>query len=140
MAEETIDKAISAGILEKRKCVTADYPLTSLSVNTADRFRCYGDKSSEIEAMILENPALGIPIDHRLPYCKAELIWICRNEMPLNIEDILARRTRALFLNAKASSEMADEVASLMASEFGFDTKWKENQIESYNQLVKNYI
>jgi glycerol-3-phosphate dehydrogenase len=140
MAEETINKAISAGFLENRKCVTADHPLTSLSGIMVNRFLMYGDKSTEIEAMILEIPALGIPIDRRLPYCRAEIIWICRNEMPVNIEDILARRTRALFLNAKASSEMAAEVASLMAAEFGFDKKWQENQIESYTQLVKNYI
>jgi hypothetical protein len=35
---------------------------------------------------------------------------------------------------------MAVEVASLMANEFGYDAKWQEEQIESYNQLVKNYI
>jgi glycerol-3-phosphate dehydrogenase len=140
MAEETINKAISAGFLEKRKCVTANHPLTSYPGNTTDRFQSYGDKSPEIEAMILENPDLGIPVNRSLPYCRAELIWICRNEMPVSIEDILARRTRALFLNARASSEMATEVASIMATEFGFDRKWQENQIESYNQLVKNYI
>jgi glycerol-3-phosphate dehydrogenase len=140
MAEETINRAITAGFLEKRKCVTSDHPLTSQIGNTFDRFRIYGDRSIEIEAMIRENPELGIPIDSRLPYCRAEIIWICRNEMPLNIEDILARRTRALFLNAKASSEIATEVAALMANESGFDTNWQDEQVESYNQLVKNYI
>jgi glycerol-3-phosphate dehydrogenase len=90
--------------------------------------------------MIHKDPELGIPIDLSLPYTKAEIMWICRNEMPLNIEDILARRTRALFLNAKASSEMAPEIAALMAKELGFDLQWQKNQVESYNQLVKNYI
>jgi glycerol-3-phosphate dehydrogenase len=141
MAEETIDKAISAGFLEKRECVTSNHPLTKLVAgNISDRLHIYGDQSGEIEAMILEDPSLGIPVDPRLPYTKAEILWICRNEMPLNIEDILARRTRALFLNAKASSEMAAEVASLMATEFGFDKQWQKNQIEAYNQLVQNYI
>jgi glycerol-3-phosphate dehydrogenase len=61
--------------------------------------------------------------------------------MPVMIEDMLARRTRVLFLNANASgTTMAVEVASLMAKEFGYDAKWQEEQIESYNQLVKNYI
>jgi glycerol-3-phosphate dehydrogenase len=83
---------------------------------------------------------LGLPIDQRLPYTRAEILWICRNEMPLNIEDILARRTRSLFLNARASKEIAPEVAGLMAKEFGYDQKWQSDQIESYNQLVKNYI
>ena len=58
---------------------------------------------------------LGIPIDPRLPYTRAEMIWICRNEMPLNLDDLLARRLRALFLNAKASSDIAAEAAGIMA-------------------------
>jgi glycerol-3-phosphate dehydrogenase len=90
--------------------------------------------------MINENPGLGIPIDDRLPYTKAELIWICKNEMPVNIEDLLARRTRALFLNAHASADIASEAALLMAKEFGYDIKWQKEQVESYNQLVRNYI
>jgi len=52
----------------------------------------------------------------------------------------MARRTRALFLNAKASSEMAPDVAALMANELAFDTNWQDEQVKSYNQLVKNYI
>lgn len=140
MAEETIHKAIAAGFLEKRKCITSNHPLTAQTGNHSDRLSIYGDKSFEIEAMICINPELGIPIDPRLPYTKAEIVWICRNEMPINIEDILARRTRALFLNAKASSDMAPETAALMGKEFGYDLQWQKNQVESYLQLVKNYI
>ncbi|MEI6049151.1 MAG: glycerol-3-phosphate dehydrogenase/oxidase [Bacteroidota bacterium] len=141
MAEETLDKAIKAGFLARRKCVTADLKLTKLAVsNPSDRLNIYGERSSEIKKMINENPGLGMPIDPRLPYTKAELIWICRNEMPVNIEDLLARRTRVLFLNARAGLEIASEVAGLMAEEGGYDIKWQKEQIESYNQLVKNYI
>ena len=141
MAEETIDKAIKAGFLERRKCITADLKLTTLTIsNSSDRLHIYGDQSFEIEKMISEKPGLGMPIDPRLPYTKAEIIWICRNEMPLTVEDLLARRTRALFLNARASSEIATEVAGLMAVELGYDMNWQKEQIESYNQLVKNYI
>lgn len=140
MAEETIDKAIASGFLTKRKCVTSDHPLTTQTSNSVGRFRIYGDRSFEIEAMIHENPELGLPIDHSLPYTKAEIIWICKNEIPINIEDILARRTRALFLNAKVSLAIAAEVARLMAKEFDHDLKWENDQVESYRQVVKNYI
>jgi len=141
MAEETIDKAIKAGFLKSRKCVTSTLKLTKLIMNnSSDRLHIYGDSSFEIEKLISENPGLGIPIDSRLPYTKAEMIWICRNEMPLTLEDILARRTRALFLNARASTDIAPEVVYLMAKEFGYDNKWQELEIESYYKLVKNYI
>lgn len=89
--------------------------------------------------MIAGNPALGTPLDPRLPYTRAEIIWICRNEMPFNVEDILARRTRSLLLNARASADIAPEVGRLMAEEFGNDMKWQTEQIQTYNQLVKNY-
>jgi glycerol-3-phosphate dehydrogenase len=141
MAEETIDKAIEAGILEKSKCITSNLKLTSIVPdNPSERFHIYGDHSKDIEKMLSENPDQGTPLDTRLPYTKAEIIWICRNEMPFRLEDILARRTRSLFLNARASAEIAPKVAELMAKEFGYDQNWRDEQIESYNELVKNYI
>lgn len=141
MAEETVNKAIDAGFLEKKSCVTSELKLSALKTgNSLDRLRVYGDRFFEINKLISDNSGLGIPIDHRFPYTRAEIMWICRNEMPLMIEDMLARRTRALFLNARASSEIAAEVALVMAEEFGHDLKWQKEQIESYNQLVKNYI
>ena len=141
MAEETIDRAIKAGLMYKAKCVTSNLKLTTINTdNTLVRLYIYGDHYVDIEKMISENPELGIPIDPRLPYTSAEILWICRNEMPLRLEDILARRTRSLFLNARASVEIAPVVAGLMASEFGYDQKWQEEQVESYKELVKNYI
>jgi glycerol-3-phosphate dehydrogenase len=141
MAEETIDKAIKAGLLEKRLCITSELRLVEpYLANNAGRLRIYGNRSSEIRRMMLENPELGIPVDPRLPYTKAEMIWICRNEMPVNLDDLLARRTRALLLNARASSDIAVVAAGIMAVEMRHDEKWKEDQVESYRQLVKNYI
>jgi glycerol-3-phosphate dehydrogenase len=141
MAEETINKAIDEGFLEKRKCVTSRLKLTSLNDNnSAGRFHIYGEGFSEINKIISEEPAYGIPIDPRLPFTRAEILWICRNEMPVNIEDILARRTRSLILNARASADMAPEVARLMAQEFGYTLDWQQEQVRSYNDLVKNYL
>jgi len=141
MAEETIERAIKAGLLIRTKCITSNLKLTTLSKsNSSGRLYIYGDHYAEIEKMMAENPALGIPIDPRLPYTKAEILWICRNEMPFNVEDILARRTRSLFLNARASADIAIEVASMMAVEFGYDQIWQKEQVESYKQLVRNYI
>jgi glycerol-3-phosphate dehydrogenase len=141
MAEETIDRGIKAGLLEKAKCITSKLKLTTLTPNnSSERLYIYGDHSIDIKKLISEKPDLGTPLDPRLPYTKAEIIWICRNEMPFRLEDIMARRTRSLFLNARASAEIAPEVAELMANEFGQDQNWKKEQIESYNELVKNYI
>ena len=140
MAEETIDKAIRAGMLEKRKCVTAGLKLASDPAGDGhDRLRIYGSGSREIGKMISENPALGNRIDQRLPYTPAEIVWICRNEMPLNLDDMLARRSRALLLNARASSDIAPAVARIMADELGLDETWVEDQVKEFRELVKIY-
>ena len=46
-----------------------------------------------------------------LPYIAAEVVWAARTEMARSVEDVLARRTRALFLNARAAMAMAEAVA-----------------------------
>jgi glycerol-3-phosphate dehydrogenase len=140
MAEETLDRAINEGLLEKSKCITSGLRLTNINAGIQNRLNIYGDHLQDIEKLISGSPGLGIPIDSRLPYTRAEIVWICRNEMPSNIEDILARRTRALFLNARASADIAPEVAEIMAKELGYDKEWGNMQVESYNQLIRNYI
>jgi glycerol-3-phosphate dehydrogenase len=141
MAQETIDRAIKKGLLDKRKCETSHLRLTGPGPEEcSNRLRIYGKGSGEIRRMIEADRSLGDPVIESLPYTMAELIWICRNEMPVSIEDVLARRTRSLFLNARASSEIAPVVADLMAKEAGYDESWKNEQVELFRELVKNYI
>jgi len=60
--------------------------------------------------------------------------------MARTVEDFLARRTRTLFLDAKASIEMAPRVAKLMATELNKNRKWVKGQIDSYNIVAKGYL
>ena len=141
MAEETIDRGIKAGILNPAKCKTKDFSFFKPDgALKSERLRIYGRGAKEIEEMISDNPSLNRKVISEFPYTTAEIIWICRNEMPQTIEDILARRTRALFLNARASMDMAPEVARFMAEELGKDDKWQKKQIEDYRNLVRNYL
>jgi glycerol-3-phosphate dehydrogenase len=141
MAKETIDKAIKAGFLEKRKCVTSGLRLNSSADNlNKKRLHIYGDKAPEIEKIIEQDPAMGAYIHPCLPYTIAEIMWICRNEMPVSIEDVLTRRTRALFLDTKASSEIAPVVAKIMAEEMNLGEYWQKEQVEEYKKIVVNYL
>ncbi len=141
MAEETIDRAIKAGIIESRECRTRNFRFCSDSAaSDSDRLSVYGDHASEIRKLIEDEPGMGEPVHPRLPYCKAEIAWIARNEMPETLEDMLARRTRALFLDARASAEAGPVVAGIMASELGFSLSWQENEVSKYNDLIKIYI
>jgi glycerol-3-phosphate dehydrogenase len=59
--------------------------------------------------------------------------------MARTVEDVLARRTRALFLNARAAEAMAPEVARLMGGELGWDAPRQAADVESFRTLAKGY-
>ncbi len=141
MAQDTIDKAIKIGKLDKREPVTENLHLYGHGYNNPeDRLSIYGHHAEDIKKSILENPRSGIQIHPAFPYNRAEIRWICKNEMPVNLEDILSRRTRAMIIDAKASIEIAPEVANIMADELGHNTEWGKNQIEAYKELAKTYL
>lgn len=141
MAEETIDKAIRSGMLEPRKCLTKNFKFYSASGNLkTDRLMIYGIRAAEIEGIIRILPGSGEPLDKDLPYTRAEIICICRNEMPVTLEDVLARRTRSLLLDARASTRIAPVVAGLMAKELGHDVSWEKDQVDEYRKITVNYL
>jgi glycerol-3-phosphate dehydrogenase len=141
MAEETIDRAIRAGMLEKKKCVTKEISLFSPDPALhRERLKIYGSKAVEIEKLMCGQPSMGEPLNPNLPYTRAEIVWICRNEMPRTLEDMLARRTRSLFLDVRTSLTIAPAVADIMADELKCDNKWKDQQLEEYKKIVLNYL
>ena len=85
------------------------------------------------------DPALAERLHPALPYIAAEVVWAVRTEMARTVEDVLARRTRALFLNAAAAVEMAPRVAELMARELGRDDAWAAMQVRAFAELAKGY-
>jgi glycerol-3-phosphate dehydrogenase len=75
-----------------------------------------------------------------LPYRMSEVVWAARYEMARTVEDVLARRTRMLFLNAHVATEIAPTAARLLADELGRDEMWIQQQIRSFLELAKGYI
>jgi len=63
-----------------------------------------------------------------------------RNEFVFHLEDVLARRTRALFLDAAASLEMAEKTAGLMAEELGKDAAWCEKEVKEFRETAAGYL
>ena len=142
MAQDTVDQAATIAGLNFNECVTENMRIHGWLKNTdhSDPLHHYGSDRVEIEKLIKENPDLGEKLHERLPYLKAEVVWGVRNEMAMTIEDILARRTRALLLDAKASVEMAPEVAKLMAEEMDKDREWQKTQVSEYEHVASAYI
>jgi glycerol-3-phosphate dehydrogenase len=100
----------------------------------------YGSDASEIRQLFTLNPEWGEPIHPSLSDLKAEVIWAARFELARSVEDVLARRTRSLFLDARASLEAAPLVASLLANELGRDEAWQADQVESFRSLATGYL
>lgn len=143
MAQDTLDYAIRYMHVPTRLCVTEDYAIHGANKyveEALDNLSVYGADASEIRAMIAAEPRNSALIHPDYEYTRGEVVWIIRNEMPLTIEDVLARRLRILFVDARVAMEMAPEVANIMAEELGKDNKWKEEQLKSFRQVASNYI
>jgi glycerol-3-phosphate dehydrogenase len=141
MAEHTVDQAADLARLAERPCVTRTLNVHGFHTN-ADRFGelgVYGSDALEIQELIRATPSLGAALHADLPYVRAEVIWAARHEMARSVEDVLARRTRALFLNARAAGAMAPEVAALMAGELGWDAARQAAEVAAFTALATGY-
>ena len=99
----------------------------------------YGSDAQVIQDLMHETPSLAEPLHKDLPYTGAEVVWAARQEMARTVEDVLARRMRALFLNARAAAAMAPEVARLMAGELDWDPTRKSAEVAAFTALAKGY-
>ena len=59
--------------------------------------------------------------------------------MARTVEDVLARRTRALFLNAGAAMEMAPHVAAQIMVDLRRDAAWRDRQLTEFEATARNY-
>ena len=100
----------------------------------------YGTDAEAVRALANEKPELARPLHPRLPYLAAEVVWGVRNEMARTVEDVLARRTRALILDARAALESAPAVARWMASELGRDQAWEQAQVQAFTELAERSL
>jgi glycerol-3-phosphate dehydrogenase len=100
----------------------------------------YGADAPAIREIAREKPALTEKFHPELPYIGAEVVWAVRSEMARSVEDVLARRTRALLLGARASIEAAPRVAELMARELNRDAAWQNKTVKEFTQVAQGYL
>ncbi len=141
MAEDTIDEAITVGNLKKQICITSQLKLNHGGTHINEkRLKIYGGYAGQIQALEETDPKLAAKIHNELPYTMAQVVWACDNEIAHTIEDVLARRTRALFLNAKAAYDSAEKVGTLMQSVLGKSDEWREKEINTFKAFAQDYI
>ncbi len=141
MAEDTVNHAATLGKLPDAACRTADLRIHGWSDATdLHDLQVYGSDAQAIRALAASSRELAEPLHPALPYLAAEIVWAARNEMSQTVDDALARRTRALLLNARAAIEIAPRVAKLMADELGGNDAWQQAQVESFTALAQQYL
>lgn len=140
MAQEVILKAHYEGGLAYTRCQTETMKIHGWmkKVDYNDPLHYYGSDAAAIR--FLQHQGYSQLIHPELPFTVAEVYWSVLNEMAMTVEDVLARRTRALFLDAKAAVEAAPLVADIMMKELNKDEAWKQQQIAAFNEVAKGYM
>lgn len=142
MGQDTIDRAIKIGCLPKKESTSSTQKIYS-AIPTADRSNhmyIYGSDQEAIRTLAVENPLWGEKLVQHLEFKKSEVLWAVRNELARTVEDVLSRRVRLLFMDARAAISAAPEVARILAEELGKDQTWQNDQIETFKKLAQNYI
>jgi glycerol-3-phosphate dehydrogenase len=141
MAEDTVDRAVLVAGLAARAANTSQLHLHGYcEIPEPDPFGVYGAEAAELRALAAAQPAGSELLHPAFPYQRCQVAWAVRHEYARTVEDLLARRTRVLFLDAAASMELAPLVARLMAAELGRDESWQQRQVADYRALARGYL
>ena len=144
MGFDTINRVCETADLPKAPSRTLDLRLHGWAKNsTADESsweNVYGSDLPILQAISAGNPELNALIHPRLPFRMREVVWAARFEMARTVEDVLARRTRALFLDARAAMEAAPAVATLLAAELQQSENWRLKQLADFQTIAAGYI
>jgi glycerol-3-phosphate dehydrogenase len=141
MGQDTIDQAAMVGGLPSRPSTSADQRIHGWREAPADDpLGMYGSDAEQVLELARTIPSGLERLHPDLPYLVCEAVWAVRHEFARTVTDVLARRTRALFLDAAASIAMAPRVAALIAADLGRDTAWQQRQVEAFHTLARTYL
>lgn len=137
MGEDTVNRAAELAGLPPRLSLTPALKLHGATTEPLeDHWKVYGTDAARVRAL----PGADIRLHPCLPYTEAEVRWAARFEQARTVEDVLARRLRALLLDARASAAAAPRVAALLAEELGRDPAWQQGEVRAYTELAQGYL
>lgn len=143
MAEEAVDLAIIMGQLKPAKCVTKHLKVHGYVKKAGDDSHwdyVYGSDVEKIHRLTEENACFNDFLCEGYTFTAAHVVWAVREEFAQSVEDVLARRVRALFLDARAAIRMAPKVAGIMAAELNKDAAWEQEQVDDFVKLAEGYL
>jgi glycerol-3-phosphate dehydrogenase len=139
MGEDVVNQASTIAGLAQAPSKTADLPLHGWVENPSEMGEWRQVYGSDLPLLASIDPELTKPLHPRLPFQQSEVVWAARYEMARTLEDVLARRTRALFLDARASMEAAPLAARLLGDELGQDELWQHKQVAAFDAVAAGY-
>lgn len=145
MSEDTVDAALAAHpILGQKACVSTNLSIHGNipreQVNLSNHLYIYGADIPSLNQLINSSAEMAEKLHPDHPYTIAEVIWAIREEMAQTIEDVLARRVRLLFLDARAAIDSAAKVAAVLAKELNKDENWQQEQVKQFLEIAKHYL
>jgi glycerol-3-phosphate dehydrogenase len=142
MAEDAVNMALKIKGLAFRKCRTRTLKIHGYleHPDSNDHMYVYGTDREKILGLQKEKKEYGEKLHPALEFTVGEVVWAVRKEMAMTVDDILARRVRILYLDARRSITVAPKVAAIMAEELDKDKGWEEQQIHDYTEIAQSYI
>lgn len=142
MAEDAVDRAAITGNLPKRECITSQLLIHGYvkSFTNEQALNAYGSDFPHLKVIEKTNQAYEEWLSETLSIRKSQVVWAVKEEMARTVEDVLARRTRALFLDAVEALRIASDTAHIMADLMEKDQQWIQQQIDDFQQLSTSYI
>jgi len=142
MGQDAVDRACAVAGLAKRPTHTLEMKLHGWTDQPASHVweQVYGSDLPKLEELSQSDPALNELLHPRLPYKLREVVWAARYEQARTVEDVLARRTRALFLDARAAMEAAQKVSCILAAELHRGEAWRQAQVMSFTETARGYL
>lgn len=147
MAEDCVNEVQKKLPGNGQACVTQQLPIDGLTTDPVTRAakqlnsvdRCYGRDIAAIQSLEAKQPELTNRLSPRLPLRASHVVFAVESEMARTVEDVLARRTRALFLDAREALSIAPEVAKLMASLLNRDEQWIDRQLKEFAEIAQGF-
>ncbi len=148
MAEQAVDRALEVAGLPTAGSATESLRLEGFSRAAGelpgslldDPDSLYGENSSAIVELEQRSPELAAPLAQALPYRLSHAVYAVNEEMAQTLEDVLARRTRSLFLNAEASVAAASGVAETIERHCGVEAGWAQNELAKVPDVASGFL
>jgi len=138
IAEDAVNTIQMIGGFSERKCNTETLTIFGFdpTTNWTDPLHCYGTEREKIKALDSNG---NESLSKKFHLTKNQIHWAVKKEMAVCLEDILARRSRGLFIDAYETEKIAPKVAGIMATYLEKDGAWIKQQLKTFYSTLKNY-